>query len=167
MGATQGQALTGSRAIPTILRAGLLAGTLDITAALAVYSHFGPQSIRLLQGIASGLMGRAALQGGLPTALLGLLCHFVIATSWAAIYYAASQRISFLLTHAVVAGTIYGLVVYVVMNLVVIPLSAIGPRPFSLSAAIVAAAILVVCIGLPIALTVRRYSGFTPGVAAS
>lgn len=163
MGATQ--APTGSRAIPTIVRAGLLAGTLDITAALAVYSHFGPRSIRLLQGIASGLIGKAALQGGLATALLGLLCHFVIATTWAAIYYAASRRISFLLTHAVVAGTIYGLVVYVVMNLVVIPLSAIGPRPLSLSAAIVAAAILVVCIGLPIALTVRRYSDLTTGVA--
>lgn len=149
---------TGPRAVPVILRAGLLAGTLDVTAALVVYAHSGSESIRLLQGIASGLIGKSALQGGLGTALLGLVCHFVIALSWATIYFVASRRVAFLLQHAVVSGIAYGVIVYFVMNHVVIPLSAIGPRPFVLSRAVLAAAILIPCIGLPIALTVRHFS---------
>ena len=64
------------RALPIILRAGLVSGALDITAALIVYARFGTLSVRLLQGIASGLLGQAAFQGGLATALLGLVCHF-------------------------------------------------------------------------------------------
>jgi hypothetical protein len=165
MVATEAQLPAPSRATSTILRAGLLAGVLDITAAFLAYAHSGAQGIRLLQGIASGLIGPAAFQGGLRTALLGLVCHFVIATLWAAIYFAMSRRAAFLLEHAVVSGAIYGVVIYLVMNLVVIPLSAIGPRPFSLSAAIVAAAILVPCVGVPIALTVSRMS--TPTAMAS
>jgi hypothetical protein len=140
---------------------------LDIAAAFLAYAHSEAQGIRLLQGIASGLIGPAAFQGGLRTALLGLVCHFVIAMLWAAIYFAMSRRAAFLLEHAVVSGAIYGVVIYLVMNLVVIPLSAIGPRPFSLSAAIVAAAILVPCVGLPIALTVRRFSASSAVTSAT
>jgi hypothetical protein len=153
---TQAQPPAQPRPASIILRAGLLAGALDITAAFLAYARSGTQGIRLLQGIASGLIGSAAFQGGLVTALLGLVCHFVIAMLWAAIYFAMSRRVAFLLDHAVVSGAIYGVIIYLVMNLVVIPLSAIGPRPFSPSAAIVAAAILVPCVGLPIALIVRR-----------
>jgi hypothetical protein len=141
----------------TILRAGLIAGTLDITAAVLIYADFGPRGIRLLQGIAVGLMGKAALQGGLTTAFVGLFCHYFIATSWAAIYFLASRRIAFLLQRPVIAGPIYALIVYCAMNYVVIPLSAIGPRPASASGAALGAAILVFCIGLPIALTVSRF----------
>jgi uncharacterized membrane protein len=145
-------------ATPTILRAGLLAGTLDITAALVIYAHSGAQRIRLLQGIASGLLGKAAFQGGLSTAALGLLCHFVIAMSWAAIYFAVSRRVRFLVEHAVVSGVLYGVIIYFIMNHVVVPISAIGPRPFVLSHALLAAGILIPCVGLPIALVVRRFS---------
>ncbi len=90
-----------SRPIRTILLAGLIAGSLDITAAFIVYAPSAPGSIRLLQYIASGLIGKAALDGGLATALLGLVCHFFIATSWAALYVAASRRAGFLLVHPI------------------------------------------------------------------
>ncbi len=146
------------RALTTILWAGLVSGALDISAALIVYARFGASSIRLLQGIASGLLGKDAFQGGLATAFLGLLCHFFIATSAAAVYYVASRRTPILVQHAVASGASYGVVVYFFMQLVVIPLSAIGPRPFSLSATIVGVVIHVFCVGLPIALIVRRYS---------
>jgi len=146
------------RALPTILRAGLVSGALDITAALVVYARFGRSSVRLLQGIASGLLGQAAFQGGLATALLGLVCHFFIATSAAAVYFAASRRLPILIERAVVSGALYGVVVYFFMQLVVIPLSAIGPRPFSLRATIIGIVIHIFCVGLPIALIVRRYS---------
>lgn len=146
------------RALSVILWAGLVSGTLDITAALIVYARFGAFSVRLLQGIASGLLGKDAFQGGLATAFLGLLCHFFIATSAAAVYYVASRRMAILVQHAVLSGASYGVVVYCFMQLVVIPLSAIGPRPFSVQATIVGVVIHVFCVGLPIALTVRRFS---------
>ena len=66
-------------AVRAVLWAGLACGVLDITAALVVYGFFGAKPVRLLQGIASGLLGPKAFDGGLATALLGLLCHFVIA----------------------------------------------------------------------------------------
>ena len=147
------------RAVRTILWAGLVAGTLDLTAALIVYTRSGPAAIHLLQGIASGLIGKAAMDGGAATAALGVVCHFFIATSWAAIFYAASRRVGFLLEHPLVSGIVYGgVVVYGVMNHIVVPLSAIGPRPFTLHGAIKADVILVFCIGIPIAIIVRRFA---------
>lgn len=155
-------------ALPTILRAGLVAGTLDISAALIIYPHSMAGRVKLLQGIASGILGKASFDGGLGTAALGLLLHFAIAMSWAAIYFAASRRIAFLVQHPIPSAVIYGIVVYFVMNRVVVPLSAIGPRPFVLSQALLAAGILVVCIGLPIALIAKHdlaplASGILPG----
>jgi len=146
------------RALPTILWAGLVSGALDITAALIVYARFGKFSVRLLQGIASGLLGKAAFEGGLATALLGLLCHFFIATSAAAVYFAASRRLPILVQRAVVSGALYGVAVYFFMQLVVLPLSAIGLRPFSIRATVIGVTIHICCVGLPIALTVRRFS---------
>jgi hypothetical protein len=146
------------RVLATILAAGLTAGTLDITAALAVYTHFDARSELLLQGIASGVLGKHAFDGGVPTALLGLGLHFAIAMSWALLYYFANRSIIRVRTHPISSGILYGLVVYGVMNHIVIPLSAIGPQPFVLSDALVAAGLLVLCIGLPISLVVERMS---------
>ncbi len=140
-----------------IVRAGLLAGVLDITAAIVVYAHV-TRTVPMLQGIASGILGPDAFTGGLVTAGLGLLCHFSIATSAAAVYYLASRRLPFLVQHAVVSGAAYGVAVYFFMQLVVIPLSAIGPQPLALHDVLVGVAIHIPCVGLPIALTLRRYT---------
>src|SRR2546422_10152992 len=94
------------RALSVILWAGLVSGTLDITAALIVYARFGAFSVRLLQGIASGLLGKDAFQGGLATDFLGLLCHCFIATSATGLYYVASRRMAILVQHAVLSGEI-------------------------------------------------------------
>src|SRR6266853_1706999 len=67
-----------------ILWGALLCGVLDITAALVVYGSMGAKPLRLLQGIAAGLLGPRTYGGGIATALLGLLCHFVIPLSAAA-----------------------------------------------------------------------------------
>jgi uncharacterized membrane protein YagU involved in acid resistance len=142
----------------TILRAGLLAGVMDITAAFLVYGYLGHPPLRLLQGIAWGLLGSAAYEGGLATALLGLVCHFVIAFSAAAVFVGASRYILFLVQHPIWSGTAYGVIVYFFMNLVVIPLSAIGKGPFSLKFMVIGIVIHIFCIGLPIAMVVLRYS---------
>jgi hypothetical protein len=146
-------------AVSTILRAGVVAGVLDITAALLVYGlFFDLRPTQLLQGIASGLLGARAFQGGLATALLGLACHFFIALSAATVYVAISRQFPFLIQHAIPSGMLYGIAVYLFMNRVVLPLSAVRQAPFSLKMMLIAIGILIVCVGLPISLLVRRYS---------
>jgi hypothetical protein len=136
---------------------GFIAGALDITYAIVFSGFRGVPAIRLLQSVASGLLGPAAFNGGVPTAALGLLLHFFIAFSAAAIFYVAGRRFPLLTRRAVVSGVLYGIVIYAVMNLVVLPLSA-TPRRVSFPPIVLATGLLVHMfgIGLPISLAVRR-----------
>src|SRR5712672_345255 len=142
-----------------ILWGGLLCGVLDITAALVVYGYMGARPPRLLQGIAAGLLGARTYNGGAATALLGLLCHFVIAFSAAAVFVAASRMAPFLVRQAVLSGVLYGVAVYFFMNRVVVPLSAAAKFPFSFKMMVIGVIIHIFCVGLPISLAARRYAG--------
>ena len=141
-----------------ILWAGLTCGILDITAAIVVYGSFGLRPVRLLQGIAAGLLGARAFEGGLGTALLGLFCHFLIAFGAAAVYFAASRQFSFLIKQAFFFGPLYGIAVYFFMNRIVVPLSAARKYPFSLKMMLIGVVIHIFCVGLPIAMVTRWYS---------
>jgi hypothetical protein len=145
-------------ALPAILWGGLICGVLDITAALVVYGYLGAKPVPLLQGIAAGLLGPRSFSGGLATAALGLLCHFFIAFSAATVYFMASRWLPFAGNHAIVSGAIYGVAVYFFMNRIVVPLSAARKFPFSFKMMIIGVTIHIFCVGLPIALAVRRYS---------
>ena len=145
-----------------ILWGGLLCGVLDITAALVVYGSMGAKPLRLLQGIAAGLLGQRTYNGGAATALLGLLCHFVIAFSAAAVFVAASRMMPFLVRHAVFSGVLYGIAVYFFMSRVVVPLSAAAKFPFSLKMMVIGIIIHIFCVGLPIALAARRFAAYQP-----
>lgn len=147
-----------SNAFPAIFWAGYTCGVLDISAAFITWTFKGVKPYRILQGIASGLLGPKSFNGGWPTAVLGLACHFFIAFSAATVFYGASRQIMFLTQRAIVSGAIYGVVVYLIMYWIVVPLSRASRRPFSLSATIVAIITHMLCVGLPIALMVRRYS---------
>jgi hypothetical protein len=115
--------------------------------------------MRVMQSVASGLLGAAAYTGGVTSAALGVASHFLIATTWTAIFYLASRRVHFLTQNAVVAGLVYGVVVYAFMNFVVIPLSAVPQRAApTLPGRIIGLLVIMFCIGLPIALIVRRMS---------
>jgi uncharacterized membrane protein YagU involved in acid resistance len=147
------------QAYRAIMWGGLIAGTLDILAAFISSGLRGVSPTRVLQAIASGLLGADSFNGGFATAALGLVLHFFIATTATAIYYAASRKLKVLVERAIVCGLAYGLPVYLVMNLIVLPLSAVPFKPpHTLSAVATSALILMFCIGLPIALVVRRYS---------
>lgn len=140
--------------------AGLFAGVMDLTAACLHAAYLGASPIRVFHFVASGLVGReAALSGGTPTALLGILLHFVIAFGAAGTYLAASRFWGFLMDRPFVAGPLYGIAVYWFMQLVVIPASAIVPRGSpDLSNRLTAIAIHIVCVGLPIAWSVARFA---------
>ncbi len=142
-----------------IVWAGLTCGVMDITAALVVYGLvYAVPPVHLLQGIAAGLLGREAFKGGLVTAVLGLFCHFVVAFGAAAVYLALSLKISFLLRQAVVSGVLYGVAVYFFMQLVIVHFSAAVKYPFQLKLTTIGIVIHIFCVGLPIALMVRKYS---------
>lgn len=145
------------RAFETIAYGGLVVGILDGIFALVFYGlALGGNVLRIFQTISAALLGReAAYGGGIPTFLLGILLHFVVATLISTVYYAASLKLRFLIEKAVVCGLIYGMIAYLVMNYVIIPLSRIGSGtipPMIFLVGIIGHAFLV---GLPIALIAR------------
>ena len=136
-----------------VLLAGLAAGVGDTLLALGMY-RVSPEVI--YRSVASGLVGReAARAGGLGTAALGMLLHFFIATTAAAVYVAASFRLRPLVERALACGLAFGVAVYFFMKEIVVPLSAARPIVFTW-AGLVGHAFLV---GLPIALVARRFLG--------
>src|SRR5439155_26339151 len=104
--------------------AGLTCGVMDISAALIVYGAMGAKPLRLLQGIAGGVLGPRAYNGGVRTALLGLLLHFIIAFSAATLFFLATRFVRFLIDHAVLSGALCGIAAYFVIDRVVVALSA-------------------------------------------
>ena len=147
-------------AVKAIFWGGLIAGALDLTAACAMsWLRAGVRPVRVMQSISSGLMGSAAYSGGAKTAALGVVLHFLIATTATAVFYAASRKLRFLLEQPVMWGLVYGVFVYAFMNFVVLPLSAFPQRTApTLSSRIINLLIIMFCVGLPISTIVRRFS---------
>lgn len=105
-------------------------GTTDITFAILYWKiGYGVSATRVLQSVARGVLGAASFDGGAPTALLGGALHYAIAICMALVYYAASRSFAVLTRRPVACGAAYGAILYLVMNLVVLPLSRVGwPR---------------------------------------
>ena len=139
-----------------IVVGGLSAGVLDIVAAVALTLSLGGSGGRMLQGIASGVMGAAAFQGGARTAALGLALHFVIAFGAAAVYTGASRLLPVLVRRPVVSGLAYGVAVYLFMNRLVVPLSRVTVRASPWHIVLTLVVIHMLFVGLPIALAARR-----------
>lgn len=142
----------------TALYAGLLAGALDITAAIVTNLHVPARAV--LQSVASGWMGRAAYQGGWPTAGLGLASHFVIMLVIAVIFVAAAAAIPALRRFWIPVGMVFGVAVWLAMTFVVVPMSAspLTP-PADLMTALKPVAVHILAVGLPIAWVARRMLG--------
>lgn len=107
--------------LTAILLAGLIAGTIDIGAACLINSR---DPIFICQAIASGVLGKASFHGGLQSAALGLVLQWVMGIIIAAIYIVAAQIMPVLRRAWLSFGLLYGVGIYFVMNLVVVPLSA-------------------------------------------
>ena len=107
-----------------ILIGGLIAGTLDILYAIGYSAWRGTPPMTLLQFVASGLLGQSSFEGGATTAALGLLLHYLMMLLIAAIFFGLSRRLTFLVAKPFIWGPVYGFLVYWVMNLVVMQLSA-------------------------------------------
>jgi hypothetical protein len=131
----------------------LVVGTLDILDAFVFFGLRDVPPMTIAQSIASGLLGQAAYGGGIPTAVLGLVLHFGIAFAIVCVYYATTRWLPALVRKPLVFGPLYGLMVYVVMNYVVVPLSAavVGSGPKPLPVLVNGLLIHMVGVGLPAA----------------
>ena len=144
-----------------ILWGGLVAGALDLAGACVVsWFRAGVRPVRVMQSISSGLMGSPAYTGGAKTAALGVVLHFFIATVWTLVFYVATRKLRFLIEQPILWGLVYGVIVWVFMNFVVLPLSKFPPArtPPTLSGRVIGLLLIMFCVGLPIALIVRRFS---------
>ncbi|HWW73942.1 MAG TPA: hypothetical protein VNZ44_01020 [Pyrinomonadaceae bacterium] len=148
-----------ARAARAIAWGGLLAGVGDITFAFVVNGLRGVGPARVLQSVASGLLGEAAKGGGAAAAALGGVLHFLIAFIWATVFWLLSRRLKVLVRRPVVCGLLYGFAVYAFMYLVVVPLSAAYFKPtFTPYTVSLNGAGHMLLVGLPIALAARRQS---------
>lgn len=142
----------------TILRAGLLAGILDGCAAVVqAYLMRGTSPTVVFQYIASGALGRDAFDGGLATAGIGGMFHLTIALSWATVFFVAYPHLPFLKKSRLLNGIGYGLLIWLVMNLIAVPLSRIPARPFVPFTVITGILILMVMVGMPVAFIVAKH----------
>ncbi len=147
------------RAFETILLGGLSAGVLDGLDAVVFYDlAFGVTPTLLFQHIASGLLGPRSFHGGWYTTLLGGACHFSIAIGAAAVFYGASLVIPVLFRRPWICGPAFGILVYLFMHYIVVPLSAVTRRTVPVTGFEILDQLFshTMFVGLPIALMARR-----------
>jgi uncharacterized membrane protein YagU involved in acid resistance len=144
--------------LKVVLIAGLVAGTLDIIAAcLLFYIDTGKNPEIVLKYIASGVFGRQkAYNSGDIMNLWGLLFHYIIATGFAAVFVWLYLKVNFISKNVIISGLIYGLIVWLIMNRVVVPLSHVAQQPFKWSGALKSMLVLMLMVGLPIALVTKK-----------
>ena len=136
----------------TVLQTCLLTGTLDALAALLISYKIPPAVI--FKFIASGWFGRQAMSGGTSMILWGLVFHYLIAAFFTATLFWLYPRIVNVLKNKYMIGILYGLVIWIIMNYIVLPITNI-PKSNShleLISLLKGIAALIICVGLPVAL---------------
>lgn len=140
-----------------VLVGGLVVGTIDLVFAMTFWDWWADlPALRVLQTVAAGLLGSASFNGGVETAMLGLVLHFTIALAMAVAFYVAARRWPVLWKHPTEAGIAYGFLLYGVMNHVVVPLSAAPAGATDTVWVVFNVVVHVLFIGLPIALFARQ-----------
>ena len=158
-------------ALSTIFWAGITAGTLDgLAAALFFHTKLGLNAGQVMQFVASALLGEESFKGGYLTVFAGAVLHYLLAFTISAFYFYAFPAIPPLRKWPVVFGLLYGLGVWLVINLLVLPLTRMSLPPFELTGAVIAIVWHMVLVGLPVAFMVNihyhgsgryRRTGFT------
>ncbi len=133
------------------IKAAILVGTLDIVAASIQFylkTNKGPAPI--FKFIASGIFGKKAFTSGNIMILFGLLFHFFIAFIFTVFFFWISDKIPAILKLKLVTGILYGVFIWTIMNLLVLPISNVHRSSFNFTNAIIGILILIICIGIPL-----------------
>jgi len=143
----------------TILLAGFIAGTLDILVAIFVYAVIMDKATaqQVLQSVASGVFKKEAYSGGWEMALYGLGLHYCIAFAFAIFFFVVFPFVPFLKKNKIVSGLLYGVFVWIVMNLGVLSVVFPNRPPMTWDGVLIGAVILMLMIGLPISIFTNRY----------
>ena len=145
------------------LTAGLIAGTLDITAAcIHAYIKSGTAPMQVLKGVASGAFDPKTFSNGTLLAVCGLLVHFFIAISFTFFFFFLAKQIPSLIKYPIPVGILYGIFVWTTMRFIILPyVSRLNPKPIvgqeAITNAAIAAGIIVVCVGIPIVFFAGKY----------
>jgi len=147
----------------SLLRLSVIGGLIIGTADAIIYHWFvtsvlgGFPLISVFQYIASGALGESAFAGSIATALLGVLFHFLISIVIAGVFILSADRIPLLRRHPIIGGLLYGFGVFIVMNMIVIPLSATPPLPAPTTPQLIMNLLdHVLVVGLPLGILVQR-----------
>ena len=147
----------GPRAVDVIVYGGIAACALDIVNATVFWHLYnGAEPTVILQAIAAGLLGKDAFAGGTATAALGLFLHFLIACGMGAVYWLACLRWPLLVVRPLAAGVSYGVLTWLAMNYVILPLSRAMPPPFIPAWFIDGLVAHILLVGLLLAFVARR-----------
>jgi len=140
------------------LKSGLIVALLDGTAAcLNAYLQRKVDPLAVFRYVASGAFGRDALTGGWDMVMWGLLFHFFIAVSWTFLFYFLFTRVKVLQLNKVYVGIVYGVIVWLGMNFIVLPLSKVPPLTYRLVPTMIIIGIHMFVIGLTISLLANQY----------
>jgi hypothetical protein len=143
--------------LTTIFLTSLLVGTLDITAAIIHFKlNGGDNPVRIFYFIASGVFGNKAFDSGENMAFLGLVFHYLIAGTWTLFYFLIYPFTFQKIGNRWVSGIAYGVFIWIIMNLIVLPFSNTPEISRNLTQDLIGVAILVLAIGLPVAFVRSR-----------
>jgi hypothetical protein len=141
-----------------ILLAGIIAGALDAAAAIIdYYIKTGKNPVIIFVYIASGVFGKQVFGGSQSIAIFGVLFHFLIAILFSAFYFWIYPGIKFLHKNKLTSAVIYGIFIWLVMNLLVVPLSITHTWTFHITDVLKAMLILIVCVGMPVTFMASSY----------
>jgi hypothetical protein len=144
--------------LKTIAWVGLLAGSLDIlSACLHAYLVRGTTPEIVLRFIASAAVGKPAFTGGWEMPLLGLLFHYIIAYSFTILFFLLYPHLKIMWKSILLTAIVYGIFIFVVMNLLVLPLTKIPRATIQFDKAAIATGILIIAIGLPLSFFARKF----------
>lgn len=144
--------------ILSILFTALIAGSLDGAAAVVFLANMHFSAV--WKYVASGWFGISAFSDSANNMVVyGLLFHFGIVLFWTLFYYLLLRNIDFFKKNVIVGGLLYGILIWLVMNLIVLPQTHIPPvPPLSLKNVAPGMGILMLCVGLPIAFLTQKWS---------
>lgn len=142
-----------------IIKASLVTGSLDMLFALAnAWWSAGVTPERVLQFIASGLLGKNAFQGLPAIAFLGLAIHYFIAFCWTVLFFLMYSTFKNIIRNKFLQAVLYGFFIWLVMNLLILPVTRTPQQTFYWLDAFKGAAILIIAIGLPLAYLAPKYN---------
>lgn len=142
----------------TVLKIGLLIGLMDgIAASLNAYLASGVTPDRVFRFIASGVFGMEAFKGSTAMITWGLMFHFIIALAWTALFFLFALSFHFVKAHYLISGVLYGIFIWAVMEVVVLPLSNTPRLEHTLCGTLIMIGIHMIVIGVPMSYMINRY----------